>query len=117
MEESVKRPNIMDLYIAKNKNGFYYTTLKNEYKGKESKCTMTVQIPRSMTVETYGLYRVSFMLSCFEDKNGVVRPQIVVLSLVNNSYDDKESRFVQTDSAINEYNNVEGGIDFENFID
>lgn len=70
----------MKITISRNNKGSYYTTLKNNYNGVESKMYMSVQLPRDMELE-YGSYDVNCFLSCYTGNDGVVRPKIVVTGL------------------------------------
>lgn len=76
----------MKITISRNNKGSYYTTLKNNYNGVESKMYMSVQLPRDMELE-YGSYDVNCFLSCYTGNDGVVRPKIVVTGLKNKKTD------------------------------
>ena len=71
----------MRITISKSRNGNgYYTALKNNYKGVESKMYMPVQLPREMELE-FGTYDFICFLSCYTGNDGIVRPKIVLTSL------------------------------------
>ena len=75
----------MKISISPSQNGNgYYTTIKNNYNGVESKMYMTVQLPRDLDLK-YGIYNVNCFLSCYTGKDGVVKPKIVVTSLKEQS--------------------------------
>lgn len=75
----------MKLAISKNREGSgYYTTLKNNYQGKESKMYMSVQLAKGLELE-FGTYDVNCFLSCYTTKNGEVKPKIVVTGLKENN--------------------------------
>ena len=74
----------MRLTISKSRNGNgYYTTLKNNYNGVESKMYISVQLPRDMELE-FGTYDFNCFLSCYTGNDGIVKPKIVVTSLKDN---------------------------------
>lgn len=78
----------MKITVSRNNNGSYYTILKNNYNGVESKMYMSVQLPRDMELE-YGIYDVNCFLSCYTGNDGVVRPKIVVTGLKDNNSGQK----------------------------
>ena len=73
----------MKINISK-KDDRYYTTLKNNYNGVESKMYITVQMQKGLDIE-YGVYDVNCFLSCYTAKDGTVKPKIIVTS-----FKDKE---------------------------
>ena len=75
----------MKLYISKkitdDGKSNYYTTLKNNYKGVNSKCYISIQLPKDKEVE-YGFHHVDFFFSCYTTKSGV-KPKIIITKFLD----------------------------------
>lgn len=110
----------MRITISKSRNGnSYYTTLKNNYNGVESKMYMSVQLPRDMKLE-YGTYDVNCFLSCYKSNNGDVKPKLVVTSLKDKNLTSNEQVGVQVNEQVNNDPYAEFGEDInldDNWLD
>ena len=71
------------LYIAKNKNGKYYTKIINKYIGCEK--FMSVTLPKGVELNSdFGSYDCEYFLSCYKTKNGDVEANIMVTKIWQN---------------------------------
>lgn len=73
------------LYIARNKNGKYYTKIINNY----TKCEkfVSVSLPKDVELNAdYGSYNCEYFLSCYKTQNGNVEISIIVTKLWQDNY-------------------------------
>lgn len=71
----------MKLVISKNKDGNgYYTKIVNKYNNEESEMYLSIQLGKSIGELEYGLYEVDGFLSCYNSKDGNVKPKLVITS-------------------------------------
>lgn len=102
---------MQQLYLAKNKYGQYYTKISNQ----KQKCDlfMSVNLPTKDTQldRDYGTFDCEYYVSCYQTKDGDVRPVIKITKLYNGVAMDVNS-VVNPDGAksldpYEEYNNVD----------
>lgn len=83
----------MKLVISKNKDGNYYTKLVNKYNNEESEMYLNIQLGKSVGELEYGLYEVDGFLSCYNSKDGSVKPKLVITSAKpTTKYEKKEEK-------------------------
>ena len=70
----------MKLVISKNKDGHYYTKLVNKYNNEESEMYLNIQLGKNVSELEYGLYEVDGFLSCYNSKEGNVKPKLIITS-------------------------------------
>ena len=70
----------MKLVISKNKDENYYTKIVNKYNNEESEMYLNIQLGKSVGELEYGLYEVDGFLSCYNSKDGSVKPKLVITS-------------------------------------
>lgn len=91
----------MKLVISKNKDGNYYTKLVNKYNNEESEMYLNIQLGKSVGELEYGLYEVDGFLSCYNSKDGSVKPKLIITSAApTTKFEKKEEKTI--DEQINE---------------
>lgn len=69
----------MKLVISKNKDGNgYYTKITNEYNNEKSEMYLSIQLGKSVGELEYGLYEVDAFISCYNSKDGSVKPKLII---------------------------------------
>lgn len=84
----------MKLVISKNKEGNgYYTKLVNKYNNEESEMYLSIQLGKNVDELEYGLYEVDGFMSCYKEKDGSVKPKLVITSAKpTTKYEKKEEK-------------------------
>lgn len=73
------------LYIARNKNGKYYTKIINKYAGCEK--FVSVSLPKGVELNAdYGSYNCEYYLSCYKTQNENIEISIIVTKLWQDNY-------------------------------
>ena len=73
------------LYIARNKNGKYYTKIVNKYAGAQK--FVSVTLPKGVELNAdYGSYDCEFYLSCYKNKENNAEINIMVTKIWQNDY-------------------------------
>lgn len=73
------------LYLARNKNGKYYTKITNKY--AECSKIVSVSLPKGTELNAdFGMYDCDYYLSCYKNKDDNVEISIMVTRLWQNDY-------------------------------
>lgn len=102
----------MKLVISKNKDGKgYYTKLVNKYNNEESEMFLSIQLGKNVKELEYGLYEVDGFLSCYNSKDGDVKPKLVITSAKpTTKFEKKEEKDINeeihTNDPFEEYGNM-----------
>lgn len=110
----------MKLTISKREDGSYYTKLKNDYNGVKSEYYMNVQLPKGGNVE-FGTYDVACFLSCYNTKDGISKPKVVVTEIKSKEpIKNKSQSEIIADVMTNPYEDFENQVsidDLDNMLD
>lgn len=101
----------MKLVISKNKDGNgYYTKIVNKYNNEESEMYLSIQLGKSVGELEYGLYEVDGFLSCYNSKDGSVKPKLVITNAKPTTKNEKKTDTIthndlQDDDPFTQYAN------------
>ena len=105
----------MKLVISKNKEGNgYYSKIVNEYNNEKSEMYLSIQLGKSVGELEYGLYEVDGFISCYNSKDGSVKPKLVITSAKHTTkYEKKEEHNHNTTSNTITHDDLQDDDPFE----